>query len=79
MSSMTPDEQDATWARLLRLLAARAEVAAAQLRMQANVVELAGATRRFAACWAESEAREFASHPDLVELNVQLDGYYGPA
>jgi hypothetical protein len=33
--------------------------------------------RRFAELLTEAEVREIAEHPDLAELNVQLDGYYG--
>jgi len=33
----------------------------------------------FIKAYRASEAKEVAEHPDLVELNLQLDGYYdGP-
>ncbi|MFE6412524.1 hypothetical protein ACFVOR_36955 [Streptomyces sp. NPDC057837] len=54
-----------------------------RLRMAAAAHELAATTaitersmRQFVDTWNSSVAREVAEHPDLAELNVQLDGYY---
>jgi hypothetical protein len=37
----------------------------------------AAALNEFAETIRDSEQRDVAGHPDLAELNAQLDGYYG--
>lgn len=39
----------------------------------------AAAFADFAAAWRASEMNEVAAHPDLLELDVQLNGFYGDA
>ena len=63
--------------------AAMHKAMAIQLRMAAATHELAATAaiaersmRQFVDTWNASVAREVAEHPDLAELNVQLDGYY---
>lgn len=63
--------------RMLQLMANRLRVAAGQLDMAAAVVKLGASVRAFNEAFAASEALEIAGHPDLAELNVQMDGYYG--
>jgi hypothetical protein len=56
-----------------RLLDATAE----QHRAYAEMIETAIAFRDLATVLRAGDAGDVASHPDLAELNVQLDGYYG--
>lgn len=74
--SEKPDEYELR-ARLLRLLAAKHRARAAELDMQASMVLTTRSFKRFAELLTEAEAREVAEHPDLAELSVQLDGFYG--
>ncbi|MGW8326491.1 hypothetical protein ACWGLE_01145 [Streptomyces sp. NPDC055897] len=64
-------------ARQLRFLAALHRKRAAELDMAAAAYVAAGSMQRFVEVITESEARELAAHPDLAELNVQLEGFYG--
>lgn len=64
-------------ARILRMLAAQHRARAAELDMAAEAVLTTRTMRRLAEVLSEAEAREVAEHPDLAELNVQLDGFYG--
>ncbi|WP_329308299.1 hypothetical protein [Streptomyces microflavus] len=66
-------------ARMHRIMAARFRAAAAEQEMCAVMVTTAASMRELGRLMAEAEAHEVATHPDLVELNVQLDGYYGEA
>lgn len=71
---MSPDEFRA---RMLRIMAGRARVTAAQLDLAASIVDLSTSMRSFNEAFAAREARDVAEHPDLAQLDVQLDGYYG--
>ena len=73
---MTPEEYEAHAARF-RLQALRAEMLAATLNTGASIALLGASMTRFIAALRASEARDIAEHPDLAELNLQLDGYYG--
>lgn len=64
-------------AALHRIAAVRLRVAAAEHDLAAKSVMATRSMRRFAAATNQSVAQEVAHHPDLAELNVQLDGYYG--
>jgi len=75
--AMTADESDEFWARMYRFRASTLRALAARDEMFAKVIEAGTAARKFAEAWVDSEAREVAEHPDLAELNVQLDGFYG--
>jgi len=66
-------------ARLHRIMAGRLRVAAAEQDAFAAIVELGASMRRLAEVMTAGDARDVATHPDLAELNVQCDGYYGPA
>lgn len=66
-------------ARLHRIAAGRLRVAAAEQGMAAAAVMATKSMKQFAGTWNAGVARDVAEHPDLAELNVQLDGYYeGP-
>lgn len=67
-----------------RCLAGARECEVARLRLSMAASDAAGALRDFSAAWAAGdaalsldEAEQVAQHPDLAELNVMLDGYYG--
>ncbi len=70
-----PDEYEIR-ARMLRLLAAGHRKRAAELEMAAAAALATRSMRRLAEVITEAEAREVAEHPDLAELNLQLDGFY---
>lgn len=72
-------------AGLDRLFAGLREVAVNKALLGLQMSETAGAFRNFADAWAAVDERLFveeaaavAGHPDLVELNVYLDGFYSP-
>jgi hypothetical protein len=44
--------------------------------MAASAVTTTAALRKFADTWRAAESQVIATHPDLTELNVQLDGFY---
>ncbi|MFF0138531.1 hypothetical protein ACFYRN_19075 [Streptomyces sp. NPDC005227] len=73
---MSEPTDPALRARMLRLLAAAHRKRAAELDMAAAAAEAGGAMRRLADIITAGEARDIAEHPDLAELNVQLDGFY---
>lgn len=64
-------------ARQLRILAGLHQKRAAELDMAAEAALATRSMRRWAEVLTESEMRELAEHPDLAELNVQLEGFYG--
>ncbi|WP_145503109.1 hypothetical protein [Streptomyces sp. CFMR 7] len=66
-------------ARMHRIAAAQYRAAAAEQEMLAVMVTTAASLRALGRLMAEAETREVASHPDLAELNLQLDGFYGEA
>lgn len=66
-------------ARMHRIMAGRLRVAAAEQDLAANAVAATASFRQLAAAMAGGDAQDVADHPDLAELNVQCDGYYGPA
>lgn len=74
MSDIDPYELQA---QKLRILAASHRKRAAELDAAAAAVLAGRSMRKFADLLTDAEAREVAEHPDLAELNVQLDGYYG--
>lgn len=74
MRDLTPEEKAAAYrarASWHRTLAARDD-------LLATVTETAIEMRKFCAAMQAGFDAEAAAHPDLAELNVQLDGYYGP-
>lgn len=71
---MTHDE------RMMLILAHQAEAArglAAACELRISAIKLAASGREFLCALAAGDARDIAAHPDLAELNVQMDGYYG--
>ncbi|NGO75417.1 hypothetical protein G6045_06960 [Streptomyces sp. YC504] len=63
-------------ARQLRILAGLHRKRAAELEMAAQAGLAARSMRKLTELLTEAEVREIAEHPDLAELNVQLDGFY---
>ena len=64
-------------ARQLRILAGLHRKRAAELDMAAEAALATRSMRRLAELLTEAEVRQLSEHPDLAELNVQLDGFYG--
>lgn len=64
-------------AALLRFAASTFDRAAAQLRLAASATIAADKMRQFAKQMQAANDYELATHPDLAELNVQMDGLYG--
>lgn len=64
-------------AHRLRILAGLYRKKAAELDMAAQAALATRSMRKFTEAWDAGIAQDFAQHPDLTELNVQLDGYYG--
>lgn len=62
--------------RLIRVLAHMHEAKAAELRMEAAMIGTAAKFRAFTDAYQSGFDDELASHPDLAEVNVMLDGYY---
>ena len=69
---------DYQWqAAIHRLEASKHRLIASVHEAGAAFVDLAKALREADTHINASVAHEVATHPDLAELNVQLDGYYG--
>ncbi len=66
-------------ARQLRILAGLHRKRAAELDMAAEATLASRSMRRLVDLLTEAEVRDLAEHPDLAELNVQLEGFYGEA
>lgn len=64
-----------------RFLAGLRELNVSKLRLDLAVHELSGATERFASLLADGLDRDahamLTEHPELVEADVYLDGFYG--
>lgn len=61
---------------LLRARSAALRAAAAQADLEARLIEAGSAMRRFVDALQSSVDAEVAGHPDLAELNIQLDSFY---
>jgi hypothetical protein len=61
---------------MLRILAIGHEAKAAHLRLEATMVEAAASMKAFADGMQECVDHDLATHPDLAELNVQMDSFY---
>lgn len=72
---MTDDEAELL-AAASRLMAARARAVAATYDMVAAAFKATASAERFTEAFKRSEAREVAEHPDLAELNAQMNGFY---
>ncbi|MEU6221584.1 hypothetical protein ABZ845_29390 [Streptomyces sp. NPDC047022] len=66
-------------ARQLRILADLHRKRADELDKAAEMTLVSRSMRRLADLLTEAETRELAEHPDLAELNVQLESFYGEA
>ncbi|MGW6946209.1 hypothetical protein ACWGHD_04700 [Streptomyces xanthophaeus] len=75
MRDLTPEER----AAMYRARAALHRASAARDELLATMTETAAVMQKFVAMVQAGFDAETATHPDLAELNVQLDGYYGPA
>ncbi len=64
-------------ARQLRILAGLHRKRAAELDMTAEATLASRSMHRLVDLLTEAEVRDLAGHPDLAELNVQLEGFYG--
>lgn len=64
-------------ARQLRILAGLHRKRADELDRAAEAGLATRSMRRLAELLTEAEVRQLAGHPDLAELNLQLDGFYG--
>ncbi|MEU8968140.1 hypothetical protein AB0D11_02495 [Streptomyces monashensis] len=64
-------------ARQLRILAELHRKRAAELDKAAELTLASRSMHRLADLLTEAETRQLAEHPDLAELNVQLEGFYG--
>ena len=64
-------------ARQLRILASLHRKRADELDMAAEAALATRSMRRLTELLTEAEVRQLAEHPDLAELNVQLEGFYG--
>lgn len=71
------DEEAEIKAAILRHMADRHRAIAAAFDTAAAYVKATASAQAFTEAFRRSEAREIAEHPDLAELNVQMDGYYG--
>lgn len=64
-------------AQQLRILAALHRKRAGELDIAAAATLATRSIRRLAEVLTEAEFNELAEHPDLAELNAQLEGFYG--
>lgn len=69
-------EEPSIEARLLRLRAQQHDMQAAALRLSAAMADATAAMRRFAESFQEGIDHDLATHPDLAELNIQMDSFY---
>ncbi len=74
--SETPDRYELR-TRQLRILAGLHRKRADELERAAEMAMASRSMRRFAELLTEAEMRQLSEHPDLAELNVQLEGFYG--
>jgi len=66
-----------TRAALLRFTASLHDRTAAELRLAASAVIASESMTRLAEVMQSASDAELATHPDMAELNVRLDGFYG--
>ncbi|MFB0617269.1 hypothetical protein [Streptomyces sp. AGS-58] len=71
------EEPDKLRAQLHRTAAAKHRLAAQTHAARASAIEAGAAFRKVYETVTAAEARDVAEHPDLAELNVQLDAFYG--
>jgi hypothetical protein len=76
MGMSEQDERDRIRAGIHRVAAQLHRRQADRHDMAAAVIPAGSALRRLAALVATGDAMDVATHPDLAELDLQLDGYY---
>lgn len=64
--------------RVARLRAEWHRYKAAEADAAAAAIRTADAVHKLGAALQAGADRDVAEHPDLAEMNVMLDGYYGP-
>lgn len=64
-------------ASLHRIMAGRLRLEAAKHDVAAKAALATRSMHQFVDAWNAGVARDVAEHPDLAELNVQMDGFYG--
>lgn len=74
--SASPDPYELR-AQQLRILAALHRKRAAELDMAAAATMASRTMRRLTELLTAAEIKDIAEHPDLAELNAQLEGFYG--
>ncbi len=72
----TPDHHPEREATTLELQAHMHETHAGKLRAQAESIRIRAVLHQMDASFARADADQLASHPDLAELDLMLDGYY---
>jgi hypothetical protein len=68
MSDDTPDEFAAS---------ARGQMYWVKKELESTAATAGPALRSMAEAWDAACAQEIVEHPELAELNVQMDGFYG--
>lgn len=76
MSAGQPDPYELR-AALHRVIAAKLRAEAAQHDMAAQAVLATRSVKKFTEMMAAADATDVANHPDLAELNAQMQGWYG--
>lgn len=76
MGVMDSDHDDLAY-RAARIRAAYFRYQAQVAEVEASVIKAGAAMKRLAKAIQVGTDRDVAEHPDLAELNVQLDGFYG--
>ncbi|MFI5942190.1 hypothetical protein ACIBCB_18300 [Streptomyces uncialis] len=66
-------------AQIHRTRAAAHRMVASVHDVSAAAADMAASMKRFVDLQTAAEIREVATHPDLAELNLRLDGFYGEA
>lgn len=74
--SMTPAQRKAF---LLRVQSLHHKMQAAKLELAATMAVASESIRKMGEAMQAVYDAELADHPDLVELNVRMDGWYGDA
>ncbi|WP_329022539.1 MULTISPECIES: hypothetical protein [Streptomyces] len=66
-------------AQIHRTRAAAHRMAASAHDLSATAIAMAASMKKVVDIQTAAEAQQVAAHPDLAELNVRLDGFYGEA
>jgi hypothetical protein len=77
VTGMTMNPEERRLQQRLRFIAALHRFEVAKLEMAAAAIQANAALRGLGAALKAHFDLELAEHPDMAELNVQLDGFYG--